>query len=388
MQAQEPLVAGADQLDAAGRALPGFAGITVEPETCTIRVYWHGAPPSAVTAVAERLRPDVNVVVHGAAPYPHTELAAVAANLFDVPNAGEYLGVAVTRVSVRPQGTHVDVGVWPLPSSPGLDPQRAAAAAQAAWGPYLPVRVTAEPPAEPMSSRWDDRSPWWAGGQHRVGELEKGCTVGWPMRKGDREYLLTAAHCAEFPENTTIWNGHHTRVIGLTAGYDTTLETALIEIPALDAVGTRMWDGGVSDVLPPRWVNDEVEFSRPIINWTGTYEGMYVCTSGAATGAHCNIKVDDADLSYRSHNHWEVKHSAAGQQLDGGVAVGDGDSGGPLYSLVRDDKVVVAVGLMAQADSAKHVPCGNHLSTQCSSRVFFTKLGAIRTRWGLTNVTA
>ena len=367
-------MAGAELIDAVGSALPGFAGITVEPETCTIRVYWHGTAPASVMAVVAQLQPHMNVVVHGAAPYTHAQLTAVASRLFDTLYQGANLGVEVTMVSVRPEGTHVDVGVWPLPSAPGLDPQQAAADAQDAWAPYFPVHVTAEPPAAVMLSRWDDRPPWWAGGQHLAPNGKGACTTGWPMQKEDgTAYLLTAAHCADVPNGTKVRNGYGNTEIGAVAGSDPTLDTALIALPEPTKAGIRMWDGGVSDANKDG-VNDMAEFYRSIVTWNKTFVGMLVCTSGAATGAHCNIKVVDDNLSYKSENGWKVKQSAAGQQLGNRVAVGNGD--------------VAAVGLMAQADVFWAVDCGQHLSKQCSSRVYFTKLGAIRARWGLRNITA
>jgi hypothetical protein len=84
-----------------------------------------------------------------------------------------------------------------------------------------------------MISRWDDRSPWWAGGMHRAPNGKGACTTGWPMQnEGGAAYLLTAAHCADVPNGTKVRNGRDNTDIGTVAGYDTAFETALSELPA------------------------------------------------------------------------------------------------------------------------------------------------------------
>lgn len=384
MRAQEPLVEGAEQLLAAGGALTGFAGITVEPETCTVRVYWDGPLPGNVTAIVNQLRTRMEVLVHDGPRYTHAELTAIADNLFDTLYQGMNPDVLVTRVSVLPEGTHVDVGVWPLPGSPE-SPVDAAARAQQFWGPVFPVLITAVPPA-PVSSRWADVAPWMAGGQHR--SAAGLCSTGWPMGRADgSSYLLTAAHCAPGPAGTPVSYGASSGLIGTFEGKDRGLDTALIQVPRRADIAPRMWDGGVSDVVAPRGVNDEVEFTKPIVDWSETFKGMYLCTSGSSTGAHCDLKVIDSDVSYTNTLEWKIKKSATAKQVDGKVASGAGDSGGPIFSITGDNADVVAVGLIAAGDSDRFVPCGAHPSPACSSRVTFTRLDAIRTNWALSNLT-
>jgi hypothetical protein len=382
MRAQEPLVDGAEQLLAAGGPLAGFAGITVEPETCTVRVYWDGPLPGNVTAIVNQLRTRMEVLVHDGPRYTHAELTAIADNLFDTLYQGMNPDVLVTRVSVPPEGTHVDVGVWPLPSTPE-SPVDAAFRAQQFWGPVFPVHVTAVPPV-PVASRWDDIAPWKAGGQHRSGTGT--CSTGWPMgHSDDRSFILTAAHCARAAYGTPVSNGANSAVIGTIEGFDPGMDTALILVPRRADIAPRMWDGGVSDVQAPLGVNDEVEFTKPIVDWSETFKGMYLCTSGSSTGAHCDLKVTDNDVSYTNDLGWKVKKSAHAKQVDGKVAIGKGDSGGPVFSLTGENADVVAGGLIAAGQQV--VPCGAHPTTICYADVYFTRLDAIRTNWGLSNLT-
>jgi hypothetical protein len=386
MRAQEPLVEGAEQLLATGEALVGFSGITIEPEICTVRVYWDGLLPTSVTAIVNALRTRMSVEVHDGPRYTHAELTAAAADLFDTLYQGMSVGVSVTRVSVRPEGTHVDVGVWPLPSVPPVDPAQAAARAQQLWETDLPVVVTAVPPAE-VTSRWEDVQPWSAGGRLLTPANGK-CSTGWPLGKpGGPSYMLTAAHCANAPYGTQISNGLATNVIGTIEGYDTGMDAALIEVAAPADAGPRMWDGGVTDVRAPIGVNDDIEFTQSIVDWSETFVGMYLCTSGASTGVHCKIKVTDQDVSYANTLGWRVKHSAEAKQIDGKVAQGTGDSGGPIYSTKGDKGDVVAAGMIAGGPGDAVVPCGAHPSTTCFNRVVFTRMKPIRANWGLSNIT-
>jgi len=389
MEAQIPLVAGAEAVLEAGEALPGFAGVTIEVELCQIDVYWDGPLPPPVASVVESLRPTAIVISHTEPRHTHAELTAVAAELFDSPYRGEQAGVDVTLVSVRPEGTHVEVGVWPLTSVPPADPMQAAAQAQQLWS-DLPVAVVAEPPA-PTASRWDDSSPWAAGARHRVpgGGV---CSTGWPMgtAAGSR-YILTAAHCAQAPYGTAVRNGSGTRVIGTIEGFTAGIDAALIEVTAPGRVTALTWDGEVHDVVAPIGVNDDPESTAEIDDWDGTFVGQRLCTSGASTGEHCRIRVDANDVSYTNTLGWRVRMSARARQLDGRVAAGRGDSGGPAYSLTAGGTRVVAVGMIAALDPGMwnwyQVPCGGHPSTLCGSRFLYTRIGAVRINWGLSNVT-
>jgi hypothetical protein len=313
--------------------------------------------------------------------YTHTELAAVAAELFDSSYRGIQAGVDVTRVSIRPQGTHVDVGVWPLPSQPPVDPVQAAARAQQIWGAQLPVVVTAEP-VTPVTSRWDDRSPWKTGGQHRVPGGGT-CSTGWALSGAQNaHFMLTAAHCAQARYGTNISNGAAARVIGTVEGLAYNIDAALIQVTAPRQVDTQMWDGEVHDVVAPIGVNDDVEFTKPVVDTAATVEGMWLCTSGASTGVHCNIKVIEADEEYENTLGWKVKKSAVAKQVDDKVAVGRGDSGGPVFSITGAAADVVAVGM--NAGGRRDVACGGHPSPTCYKRVVFTRLSAVTGEWGLS----
>ncbi len=387
MEAQRPLVAGAEAVEDAaalvGRA--GFAGVTLEVEACKIHVYWDGPLPSLVTAVVEELRETMGVDVHTEDRFTHAELSAVAAELIDYPYRGSQAGVRVTAVSVRPEGTHVDVSVWPLSPVPPADPELAAAQAQQLWrSAGLPVVVEAEPPS-PVASRWDDRSPWIAGARHHTAPAGRLCSTGWPLgQDSGSRFILVAAHCALAAYGTPVGTG--TRVIGRIWGRDTSLDAALVEVTNPDRVSPRTWDGGVHDVVAPIGVNDDPEFTKEIEDWDGTFDGQWLCTSGAFTGAHCDIKVIEPDVSYWNGS-FTVRKSATAKQVNGLVAMGAGDSGGPVFSLTDGDTRVVAVGMIAAGRSRYPVGCGGHPTTVCYKRFRYTRIGAIRDNWSVKNVT-
>jgi hypothetical protein len=392
MEAQRPLVVGAeavvDASDLVGGA--GFAGVTLEVEECKIHVYWDGPLPPIVAAVVEDLRESMQVDVHTEDRYTHAELSAVAAELIHSSYRGNQAGVNVTEVSVRPEGTLVDVKVWPLPAVPPVDPALAAARAQQLWqSAGLPVLVGAEPPA-PLTSRWIDQSPWIAGALHDSAGYGAVCSTGWPLGRESNtppepRYLLVAAHCATAAYGTPV--GKDARVIGRIWGRTQALDAALVEVTRPDRVSPATWDGSVHDLVAPFGVNDDHEFFKEIADWSKTFAGQRLCTSGALTGVHCDIRVLLPDVSYKNEIGWTVTGSATARQDDGLVAIGAGDSGGPVFSLTDGDSRVIAVGMIAAGRAGFTVDCAGHPTTDCYKRFRYTRLEAIRANWNVKNVT-
>ncbi|MFJ8443371.1 hypothetical protein [Kitasatospora griseola] len=82
----------------------------------------------------------------------------------------------------------------------------------------------------------------------------------------------------------------------------------------------REWDGPTSS-----------SFTLYVTSSAYSGNGDYVCQDGYASGIICNIKVTDDDVIWTGANgidHRGVK----GVQVDGGVAVRKGDSGGLVFA--------------------------------------------------------
>jgi hypothetical protein len=241
--------------------------------------------------------------------------------------------------------------------------------------------VTAVPLAEP-AGRADDRSPWIAGAVHRVPGGGT-CTTGWALRDGADRYLLTAAHCiGPLALGANISNGDGTRVIGTVAGYMRAIDSAIIQVNV----------GGGDNVWPRTWWGDigGVETMKVVDDWDGTYKGQRVCTSGAATGVHCFTRITDSDYRYRNSLGWRVDRSARGTDVDGDVAAGLGDSGGPVLISAIDPATrlptkVAATGTVAAVEG--RVPCRGAVTTTCYKTVILTRIKPQLDRWGTSLVT-
>ena len=134
----------------------------------------------------------------------------------------------------------------------------------------------------------------------------------------------------------------------------------------------------------------------------GNHKGDEVCTSGAATGAHCDLVVVNVDTFLRPAGSTSTGGSSRpcrdgteGAWPDSGstkqaseswvtimpdapladpgtdVAAGRGDSGGPVFTLTNDGGVE-ARGTIA--GGSREVACGRHHPGACTANVFFVDI--------------
>ena len=363
-------------LDEVGSA--GFAGFVITPEKCRLDLYWVGPPPDEVVEVVGN---DRRVVVHDDAGHDHDELSRAAEALAPGSPLGHADGVEITSVAVEPEGTGLRVGV----EARGTSIDAPATAARLSAGVGLPVTVVIESPSRPFG-RIDDRAPWSAGGRAMIrvkagSEQWGACSLGYGLRdpRTMREYTVTAAHCFDEAAGATAWNGSRDAAIGDWSAMSLALDIAYVAIdgpPADPGTSARVWAGGVGDGR---------EGAHTVTDTSPTVKGMWVCSSGATTGENCGIKVSHVDVMQRailprSGATYTVRPTARGYRVDGGVASGDGDSGGPVFVKAGIGDDAHAVGVIHGGVSGARVGCVDHAATECSASVIFLPVAEVQ-RW-------
>ncbi|MER5727524.1 S1 family peptidase [Streptomyces sp. NPDC002138] len=322
MRRQRPLLDAAHQLRQAGTAaLPGFSGITVDPERSTLHLYWDGPLPAAAQRTVRRLGgPSVRIEV-GRAPAPD------------------------------PGGT-------------GAARQVPVAAGTAAGA----VAGTTDPaPAPRPPGRVNDRAPV-SGGALLITQPET-CTAGFGVvsEATGRKQLLTAGHCG--PVGSPWFNGDG-EFLGNAVSRHPEADALVIDVNSSD----RVWHGAVSETL------DGIdEAARTVTEARSPEVGQYVCTSGAVSGTHCGLRVTRTGVVV-SVAGTDVPDQIEAEQTGHVAAAGNGDSGGPVYSATTSTGPVMAHGMITAYDRQQTAPCsgaptGN--GRNCSWRVYFTDVRAV-----------
>jgi hypothetical protein len=227
--------------------------------------------------------------------------------------------------------------------------------ARAESPPDQPVQV--EPVHDYMlfASRDDDTSPFTAGSRLSIGSSagSTGFSVGNVLGK----YIATAGHNVNHTDNVAVSNGA-LRPLGLSektqrrdVGTLDRLDLALIgRLNCLVGPGSACVGWGT--VRPQMWVGDVGfnEHTRIIKNSTAAVPGMVLCTSGSFSGTRCNIMVDALDLRVEFLFEVPVRSLVRGVQLDDESASGQGDSGGPVFTVRGNGNEANAAGLIIGGD--------------------------------------
>ncbi|MFD6415167.1 hypothetical protein [Streptomyces sp. NPDC060194] len=360
-RAQAPMLAAADALERAGErsGRPGFAGITLDVPGGFVDLYWKGAPPGAVAREAAKPRSGFRIRTHRAA-HSAAELERHGRSVLRTRGLG--VGGNVHRVTPLPDGTGIELGVVTGPTTrttalPTADP--------------MVVRTETEAAPTPYANRWGGDAPWEGGIQINS------CSTAFPgyALEGDgtiTRKLISAAHCFRPGDQVrTSVPGGAAQVIGTVQAVDDGLDTALIAVENGD-VTNRMWDGGVED---------GTEYTKTVAGTSAPRSGALVCSSGAFSGVHCDIKISktNSTLDWGTHVSRGV---STGDQLQGRLAAGSGDSGGPVFTLTADGSQVLAAGVVIGGVASRPADC-TYRSTRCSSRLHFTDFRTVKARWGL-----
>jgi len=348
MKTQDQLRKIAERVDRGG----GFAGIYLDAGSKTVQVYWKGQVPAKVHATALTARAQGFTVKVHPAKYSEAELKAEAARL------------AKENKSITGVGAKFDGSGIVVQQAGGVSTMSTIQSA-------FPLDVEASQVELAAASRLFDEAPFKGGAyiENYTGSTFQGsCSSGFAVTSNSTgaDKMLTAAHCGD--------SGSH---------FETGLGTNV------GAVETRSvsWDTealATSSAQPYSWIGDSiqnettgspvVQYGLPVVGAARTFAGEWLCTSGAFSGAVCQIRADQVGMTITINGFGTIFDTVMAYHYGGGAAGGNGDSGGPVFSAV--DQRLTARGTLSAISIASDdlrtcygVPAGG--GRQCSARIFF-----------------
>lgn len=348
---QAKLLAAADDLAELLKAVPpydevpeGFGAIELDLPAEAVQLFWKAESeiPGEVRSKIESLGEHHGVSI---------EIAKSPLSMREINEARNVLREAMRSgdrpwrsISTRPHAAGVTIGV-----AEGAEASEAESplvmevsyylGAVASWSDTF---VVVEPSAGyRFLSREADFSPFFGGARiGAVGAPSAHCSVGFAAGNVFGRSMLTAEHC-NLQNGVPIANGDQSRVMGCSAGHalpnqDYDVARVAINAPATNA--GRMYDGAVG----------QAPVSRRVAGQGGSFVGMLVCTSGAFSGAVCNIQVTAVNTMAQDIFTLNIIDGLViAEQLDHGNAAGSGDSGGPVFTIRGDLTTIAARGIIS-----------------------------------------
>ncbi|GAA1932412.1 hypothetical protein [Streptantibioticus ferralitis] len=346
--------------------ISGFTEVEVDPVHNRIHLHWKGAVPKTASDILHRLPEGVTADVVPAE-YSKAELHAARNRLMHngspavIPSRLTSVPSRITSIAPAVDGSGLEIGydegvakAKQALAGPLAKPTRQAKTLEVktaterltgidtrvSYQPVSPASAAAHPAAKPTAhaspltsgnTRQFDNSPWYGGAGMRTpgGGI---CSSGFGVTSNaDGTKLLTAAaHCDGTGWQWNTWAGDPSNYIGQSNGLAIhTIDTVGI-LPDSGATGGYVYDGA-SD--------DPTGYSKPVTGWGHNFVGDYLCSSGANSGAHCNIVVQQTDISETGPDGYTRPIVDLATQTDTWathIASADGDSGGPVFAGIND----------------------------------------------------
>ncbi|MFF3005309.1 RICIN domain-containing protein [Kitasatospora sp. NPDC057940] len=350
----------------------GYAGAVAAPEKRRVEIFWKGQVPSPVSEFIASSRIPVDL---GPAPYSRTELEEAAKPVMEQMGRSAAAG-RVTEVAIPANGTGLQVQVaGSLAGGKGVRAATAAASSdrpQALAEVKVPVEVEVVPDPAQTLSRSDEQAFAGAYMRNSPGSFGAGtCSTAFTTGNGN---ALTARHCFPDPNRTTVYNSAGGAFADLASGpvthRSTTVDVATVKSSDGSFFKPAMWRGATSLIGDGRG-----QWTTPVTHAESPVQGNIVSTSGAMSGERGSIQVKskvqqyEAKDSYGNSRQYGPAWNA--KQLNGGVAAGSGDSGGPVFSF--NSEGVTAVGIISAGD--QKVTCPEGGGRFCGSVVKFVDIG-------------
>jgi hypothetical protein len=339
---QERLYAAAERFTTATAGEEGFAGVEASPENRRLVVFWQGQLSTAAARQLEEIKREVPVEVVAARHSLRTLSAAQDA-------IAQERGV--TEVAAHEDGSGLTVGFAGSEEEARQLPSIREA--------KVPVTIEAGSSIEETgcSGRQDDCSPYWGGARYvnpGGGKCSSGFSLKFTSVYGSTYYrMLSAGHCAS---NGNLIKDGGGETMGTVTG-DTDSKDILLIYPYPVSVGyagrvyTGPWNSGLAS-------------NKRVGGATLSFKGGWVCTSGASTGIHCNVKILQTNVTI-----WGTVKTVKATAPAGMVAAGKGDSGGPVFAH-RVDGRVNAKGTISAGQYQVTCPAGSP-SSKCYRVVYY-----------------
>lgn len=360
-----PHTAAVDRTAASATALaevPGYAGVAVDYDAATVTVSWKGEPPPQVGLL--RRQAPVTVDVRRAV-FSEAELRAASTRLLDSQRAAHGPDAVLAALPAPDYaGLVVEVGSdSTVAGRPGLAEHLGRTAG-------VPVRVTLidDGVESTAGSRRDDQAPWHAGGAIATKDGTDYCSTGFSVvtREGHHR-IVTAAHCNK-RVGDVVRDGAGER-LGTVTHRAPGLDAQLIDPVGSPETAAAVF-GGPWDAAP-----GHKSFRFPVTKVQRPAVGQNICSSGAVTGEHC-ATIRATDIAWTCGS--KTCHGFRASRDDGGVTVGGGDSGGPMYIVIGGE--AYARGMIDGGSNRRS--CGRtSLPTQCFTYVYGIPMVDILDHW-------
>jgi hypothetical protein len=354
---------------------PGFAGVVADPVAAVLTLYWlpdQPLPPEIEAIVSD---PGQGVqVIRADAGYSRARLESASASLLANIGLSDQICAFLHTVKAAEEGSGLSAVVEPYDT--GFDAQLAQQVLTAAAG--VPVAVEVGPQPE-YTGRVDDTAPWYAGG--RITVPRGSCSTAFGVVDAGtrtREYMLSALHCA--PVGAQVRNGDGTRILGPVAISRPQWDSEVIRVTA---AGTKTFFGGVNGIGAPER-SDDVRVAGANVRGT-----TLACTSGASTGENCALRVTATNVATQRRaiiggrvvvipgevNMVIATSTVVRRNRQLAVAIGQGDSGGPVVTDATQDRK--ALGTISAG--VNDVSCGLFAAPnkRCFSSVFYADINIL-----------
>jgi len=238
-------------------------------------------------------------------------------------------------------------------------------------------------PIEAASRGYD--TPPWNGGDFITDVTTGDCSSGFGVTAGSGEqYLITAGHC--YPVGDSILNGAITQEYGsfLTMGdissstFGSGLDAELLDTGALGS-SQAIFTGGSTNP-------QEADPSGTATSIAGNQ----VCQDGAFEGEICGLVIQNSSSMCINESESSGGPTTTACNIfqannpSGGIAVGQGDSGGPVISfggsLLYANGIVTALGGNVTQCPTWQVQPGR----ECGSQLFYTDINQILSTYGVS----
>jgi hypothetical protein len=347
----------------------GFYESAVDIPARRMTLQWHGDSPLQAQAVAEGQRRGLTVVIKRE-PYTRASVERATRLLLDPRNSASLHGFHVTSVAgptvANDRLTVAGVFTGQAHTS-AADVSRLASPLATSTKSLTGLDATFTPGSAsvPYSTRSTDFSPFNAGGMMR-GNNGTGCTSGFGIKRSGYTWTTTARHCDA--DSWTAWDNG-------SASYGS-------RYSADAGTGARMLTGdGFFWMFDGAW-NDSSGYHKTVWGLADVSQGSSICSSGANSGVHCNLIVDNMVESF---NDGYGTFSTIRVHAQSGIAGAHGDSGGPMLIPSSDGTHVWAVGILQGSNETQTSSCGSlRISTTCSAWVEFTSERVFLNNMGAT----
>lgn len=348
----------------------GFVESVNDADHKATTLLWKGKSQLQSTIAAEGTKRGISVSIQQRK-YSFKQIEKAAARVLKDDAAGKWKGFSVASIAgisadydgIVVQGSFTDT-TKSQNFALGSAAKPAADAGLPATAEGVPVKIASGfKPQNFAATRGNDTPSFNAGGMMK-GAGGSGCSTGFAIRYNGVARTTTARHCVDAPYRS--WSG--------AANYGKIIYTP-------NGGGARILNGsGWGRMFDGAW-NNSTGYYKTVKGLRDLSLNDTVCTSGANSGVHCNIKVNNMYAMFDDKYGAPFPTIQATQQ-NGGIAGAQGDSGGPVFTVGSSNvNNVYAAGMIQGSLGSQTTNCGSLRTgtgqAYCSSVLNFTSMRTI-----------